>query len=157
MSIGEVFQGSLFAVDLLNEAGVRSADWLALDDDVADGLGASFRTLLERFPIAQAPNESQTEDDLIWPVLQLLGWNASLRQQNLSAQGREDVPDGLLFADEAAKIRANGIAQEWRRYELGLAIVESKRWGLSLDGRADAVPLRAAEPGHARRNVDADD
>ena len=70
MSIGEVFQGTLFAGDLLNEAGVRSADWLALDDDVVDGLGASFRTLFERFPIAQAPNESQTEDDLIWPVLQ---------------------------------------------------------------------------------------
>ena len=47
------------------------------------------------------------------------------------------MPDGLLFADEAAKARANGFADEWKRYELGLAIVESKRWGLSLDGRAD--------------------
>ena len=27
--------------------------------------------------------------------------------------------------------------EEWKRYELGLAIVESKRWVLSLDGRAD--------------------
>ncbi len=146
MSIGEVFQGSLFAGDLLNEAGVRSADWLALDDDVVDGLGASFRTLFERFPIAHAPNESQTEDDLIWPVLQLLGWNASLRQQNLSAQGREDVPDGLLFADEAAKDRANAFSEEWRRYELGLAVVESKRWLQPLDRRSGSRVAEGVAP-----------
>ena len=29
---------------------------------------------------------------MIWPVLRTLGWSASLRQQNLSARGREDVP-----------------------------------------------------------------
>ena len=39
----------------------------------------------------------------------------------------------LLFADEAAKGRANGLAQEWRRYEHGLAVVESKRWLRPLD------------------------
>ena len=98
--------------------------------------------MFERFPIAQAPNESQTEDDLIWPVLHLLGWNASLRQQNLSTQGREDVPDGLLFSDQAAKDRANAFAEEWRRYELGLAVVESKRWLQPLDRRSGS---RAAE------------
>ena len=146
MSIGEVFQGTLFAGDLLNEAGVRPADWLALDDAVVDGLGASFRALFERFPIAQAPNESQTEDDLIWPVLQLLGWNASLRQQNLSARGREDVPDGLLFADEAAKDRANALAEEWRRYEHGVAVVESKRWLQPLDRRRTGGQAEGVAP-----------
>ncbi|MYD86842.1 MAG: restriction endonuclease, partial [Acidobacteria bacterium] len=102
-----------------------------------DGIEHSLRDILNRFPTAQTPNESQTEDDLIWPVLACLGWTSSLRQQNLSPHGVDDVPDGLLFADEAAKTRANGFAQEWRRYELGLTIVESKRWGLSLDGRAE--------------------
>ena len=91
--------------------------------------------MFARFPVSQSPNESQTEDDLIWPVLRLLGWTASLRQQNLSAHGREDVPDGLLFADEAAKGRANDLAEEWRRYELGVAVVESKRWLQPLDRR----------------------
>ena len=88
------------------------------------------------FPIAGSPNESQTEDDLIWPVLTQLGWTASLRQQNLSAHGREDVPDGLLFRDAAAKDRANGFTEEWKRYEFGLAVVESKRWGRPLDRRS---------------------
>ena len=92
--------------------------------------------MFTRFPIAGAPNESQTEDDLIWPVLSRLGWTTSLRQQNLSASGRQDVPDGLLFRDAAAKDRANGFAEEWRRYELGLAVVESKRWRRPLDRRS---------------------
>ena len=46
------------------------------------------------------------------------------------------MPDGLLFADDAAKDRANGFAEEWRRYEFGLAVVESKRWGRPLDRRS---------------------
>ena len=99
-------------------------------------LDSALRDLFERFPTTQTPNESQTEDDLIWPVLRHLGWTASLRQQNLSAQGRDDVPDGLLFADAAAKDRANTFAEEWKRYEFGLAVVESKRWQRPLDRRS---------------------
>ena len=95
-----------------------------------------MRDVFDGFPIAGSPNERQTEDDLIWPVLLQLGWKASLRQQNLSAQGREDVPDGLLFTDAAAKDRANGFTEEWKRYEFGLAVVESKRWLRPLDRRS---------------------
>src|SRR6267378_194172 len=57
----------------------------------------------DRFPTAQLPNENQTEDDLIWPILTRLGWTESLRQQNLAPRRREDVPDGLLFEDDAGK------------------------------------------------------
>ena len=53
-----------------------------------------MRTIFDDFPIGGSPNESQTENDLIWPVLERLGWTASLQQQDLSATGREDVPDG---------------------------------------------------------------
>ena len=69
-------------------------------------------------------------------MLARLGWTASLRQQNLSARGRQDVPDGLLFADGASKDRANRFAEEWKRYEHGLAVVESKRWLRPLDRRS---------------------
>ena len=135
MSIGEVFHGGLFAADLLAESIVRSADWEALNEEALNAIEDSIRAVLARFPTASAPNESQTEDDLIWPVLRCLGWSASLRQQNLAARGRGDVPDGLLFADDAAKDRANDFAEEWRRYEHGIAVVESKRWLRPLDRR----------------------
>ena len=136
-------------------AGVRHA---ALDD-----LERDLRAIFARFPTAGTANETQTEDDLIWPVLERLGWTAHLRQQNLSAHGRADVPDGLLFADDEAKTRANLLPEEWRRYELGLAVVESKRWGtparppLGAAGRrvravdADAaLPPARRRPGHRR-------
>jgi hypothetical protein len=84
------------------------------------------------FPVSQSPNESQTEDDLIWPMLAVLGWTISLRQQNLAPRGREDVPDGLLFKDAGAKTQANRTPEEWRRYDFGLAVVESKRWNRPL-------------------------
>ena len=136
MSIGNPFPGSLFANDYICESIVESPDWRVIDAATLDNFEASVREVFERFPTSQTPNESQTEDDLIWPVLGQLGWTTSLRQQNLSAYGREDVPDGLLFEDDAAKDRANGFAEGWRRYEFGLAVVESKRWGRLLDRRS---------------------
>ena len=132
MSINNPFHGSLFANDFICESIVGTPDWKVIDDSEFDALEASARDIFNVFPIAGSPNESQTEDDLIWPVLTQLGWTASLRQQNLSAHGREDVSDGLLFRDAAAKDRANGFTEEWKRYEFGLAVVESKRWGRPL-------------------------
>ena len=136
MSLDTAFQGSLFASDFLCAAITELPDWQELDDASIEDLEAALGAICDRFPAAASPNESQTEDDLIWPVLARLGWTVSLRQQNLSAYGREDVPDGLLFVDEAAKDRANRFAQEWKRYELGLAVVESKRWLRPLDRRS---------------------
>ena len=137
MSTNNPFQGSLFANDFLCESIVESPDWRAIDDMALDTLEASVRKVFNLFPTRKTPNESQTEEDLIWPVLLQLGWTASLRQQNLSTRGREDVPDGLLFTDAAAKERANSFTEEWKRYELGLAVVESKRWLRPLDRRAE--------------------
>ena len=131
-----VFQGSLFSSDFLRESISRLPDWSHLDDAAIAALRSDLRHIFARFPTAQLPNESQTEDDLIWPILNRLGWAQSLRQQNLAPRGREDVPDGLLFGDGAAKVRANAFPEEWRRYQFGLALVESKRWRRPLDRRS---------------------
>ncbi|MEN5115241.1 hypothetical protein ABE453_14560 [Brevundimonas diminuta] len=66
-------------------------------------------------------------------MLAALGWSEWLRQQNLTVTGRDDVPDGLLFADAEAKAAANAMDDQWRRYGHGLAVVESKRWARPLD------------------------
>lgn len=130
------FQGSLFTGDFLQESISRLPDWQSIDDRSLAVLQGDLRQIFDAFPFAQTPNESQTEDDLIWPILDRLGWSASLRQQNLAAKGRDDVPDGLLFKDAAAKAEANAFPEEWRRYGFGLAIVESKRWQRPLDRRS---------------------
>ena len=136
MTMVRPFQGSLFAEDFLRDAITGLDEWQDLPDAALGDLEAVLRGLFGRFPTERSPNESQTEDDLIWPVLERLGWTSGLRQQNLSAHGREHVPDGLLFADDAAKERANRLAEDWRRYEHGLAVVESKRWFRPLDRRS---------------------
>ena len=127
-----MFRSGLFADDFLTESLSGLEDWQEIE-----ALGRSLQDIFTNFPAPQKPNESQTEDDLIWPVLARLGWTSSLRQQNLTPRGIDDVPDGLLFADDEAKNRANALPDEWRRYSLGLAIVESKRWMRPLDSRSD--------------------
>ncbi len=143
MPLENPFQGQLFADGFLCEAIAESEDWQALDGAAQESLRADLRARFDKFPADRAPNESQTETDLIRPVLERLGWTASLWQQRLSAHGRTHVPDGLLFADEAAKEHANRLPEQ-DRYRHGLAIVESKRWGRPLDRRSAGDGVEAA-------------
>ena len=139
MDTEKPFRGSLFSNDFLIQSIVKLPDWRDIDSKALDRFYESLKEIFNKFPVAQKPNESQTETDLIWPILERLGWTASLRQQNLTAQGRQDVPDGLLFADDAAKEQANGFPEEWKRYQFGLAIVECKRWLRPLDRRSELL------------------
>jgi len=122
--------GSLFTTDYLVEAIASSQEYVAVD---VAALRVALEGIAARFPQSDRTNESQTEDDFIWPVLAALGWTESLRQQNLTVAGRDDVPDGLLFRDATAKAAANAEGDQWRRYAHGLAVVESKRWARPLD------------------------
>ena len=131
------YQGNLFSSDFVESSIARLPDWQAISDADLHAAQEALAAVFARVPVDQQPNEAQTEDDLIWRVLGVLGWTQFLRQQNLTARGREDVPDGLLFADEAAKDRANAVPEEWRRYQHGAAVVESKRWLRPLDRRSE--------------------
>jgi hypothetical protein len=132
----DTYQGSLFSGDFLTDSITRLPDWIAVTDKELDDLASKLSAIFAKFPTEQSPNEAQTEDDLIWKVLGAVGWTNYLRQQNLAPKGREDVPDGILFKDDAAKAQANKTPEEWRRYEFGLAVVESKRWDRPLDRRS---------------------
>ncbi|SIN63981.1 hypothetical protein SAMN02745824_1326 [Parasphingorhabdus marina DSM 22363] len=90
---------------------------------------------LAKFPTGTNENEDVTEDDLIVPILEILGWEHRLTEQNLSAKGRQDVPDWLLFIDEEQKQQASE-HPEYKRYEYGAALLEAKRWNRPLDRAA---------------------
>ncbi len=122
--------GSLFTQDYLSEGITGTAQYCGVD--IAK-TRAALTAIFTGFPHGSKPNEATTEGDLIWPILTSLGWSHYLTQQNLSATGRVDVPDGLLFIDAAAKAKANEYPEEWKRYQFGAAIIESKRWGRALD------------------------
>ena len=79
------------------------------------------------------PNEAVTEQELIRPVLELLGWTDYLPQQG--AARNEDIPDHLLFQDADSKARAAAKGRAEERFSDALVVEESKRFGLPLDAR----------------------
>ena len=79
------------------------------------------------------PNEAVTEQELIRPVLEMLGWTDYLPQQG--AARNEDIPDHLLFPDADSKARAAAKGRAEERFSDALVIEESKRFGLPLDAR----------------------
>lgn len=122
--------GALFTQDYLSDGITKTEAYAAVD--IAQ-TRAHISRILAGFPHASHPNEATTESDLVWPLLSALGWDHYLTQQNLSATRRENVPDGLLFIDAAAKAQANTHPDESKRYAFGAAVIESKRWGRALD------------------------
>lgn len=122
--------GSLFTHDYLNDAITDTAEYSDVD---VDGLVRLLGEVFRRFPGTKTPSEAQTEDDLIWPVLSALGWDSYERQVNLAPKGRDNVPDGLLFLDERSKSTANRHSEQWKKYQHGAVVVESKGWRYPLD------------------------
>lgn len=135
--VSSAYHGSLFTNDFVESSIANLQDWQSLTDHDLSALRKSITGFFARFPTNQTPNEATTEKDLIWPILAALGWEHFLTQQNLTASGRQDVPDALLFVDGVTKDRANAHPEEWRRYEFGAALVESKRWLRPLDRRSE--------------------
>ena len=94
-----------------------------------DGVRERYEALMR----LDSPNEAVTEQEIIRPVLDLLGWADYLPQQGSS--GNEDIPDHLLFADPESKERAGARNSARERYRDALVVEESKRFGPSLDAR----------------------
>ena len=88
---------------------------------------------LGEFSRATHLHEATTEQELVRPLLEALGWRDYLPQQGSS--GNEDIPDHLLFADADAKARAITQQNPHARFRNALVVQESKRLGLPLDVR----------------------
>ena len=138
-----MLNGGLFTRDFLIE-GIRSEGaWERLDEAILDCLRNRLDVLFSSFGKLKTPTEPETEKELIWPLLEALGWDDMLVQQNLSAKRRDDVPDALLFPNSSAKQKAMPLSA-WQRFQHGVCVVEAKRWNRSLD-RSD--PAQKAEEG----------
>ena len=127
--------GNLFTNYFLTEGIKATAEWrTSISDSTAF---AAFRNgVCQRYDAlsgSEGPNEAVTEQELIRPVLELLGWADYLPQQGTTRN--EDVPDYLLFTDAASKERAAGRANPEERFRDAIVVEESKRFGLSLDAR----------------------
>ncbi len=126
--------GQLFTSYFLEEGILRTHAWQQSLSQPAyfDSFRAQAHALLENAAAFHTINEAATEQELIRPLLELLGWADYLPQQG--SDRNEDIPDHLLFADAAAKARAAAKPGP-NRYPDALAVAESKRFDLSLDDR----------------------
>ena len=126
--------GQLFTNYFLEEGILRTAAWQESLSQPADfeSFRAQAHALLENAATFHTINEAATEQELIRPLFDLLGWTDYLPQQG--SDRNEDIPDHLLFADAASKARAAAKPGP-NRYPDALAVSESKRFGLSLDDR----------------------
>ncbi|MGX4806867.1 Eco57I restriction-modification methylase domain-containing protein [Bradyrhizobium guangdongense] len=131
-----MISGNLFTRDYLLDGIDRTAQWIGLTDKSVEAFRKQLKSIAGKFLKIAKPNEAETEKDFIYPVIETLGWSDYQVQQILSQKGRKQVPDALLFADDAAKSLAVAEAQQWKRFQHGLAVLEAKRWNRALD-RAD--------------------
>ena len=139
-------QGQLFTHYFLTDGIRTTTEWKA-SVDVPEEFASFRKGVSEAFASFAGysdPNEAVTEQDLIRPVLELLGWTEYLAQQ--AAVGNEDIPDHLLFADESAKMSAAGKGKPQDRYADALLVEESKRYGLPLDYRDINDKIQASSP-----------
>jgi len=127
-----LLNGGLFTRDFLIEGIRETVAWTALDDVGIARTRNRLELLIATFGKLRNPTEAETEKDLIWPLLDAIGWAEMSVQQNLSAKARDDVPDALLFRDADAKAKAAPLSA-WQRFQHGLCVVEAKRWNRVLD------------------------
>ena len=152
--------GQLFTHYFLTDGIRATPEWQASAAD-PETFAAFRESVLRRYEtLARAadPNEAVTEQDLIRPVLELLGWADYLPQQGTARN--EAIPDHLLFADAGSKERASAEPNAAARARHAAVVEESKRFGLPLDeptGRPDSTPGPPTAdpplPGHRRDRV----
>ena len=137
--------GHLFTDYFLTDGIRATAEWRAWcrprmnSTAFKDGVRQRYETLSH----FDQPNEAVTEQELICPVLELLGWADYLPQQGTA--GNEDIPDLLLFPDADPKDSAARVSAA-QRYRYAVAVGESKRFGLALDARTTEVRRTSRTP-----------
>ena len=127
--------GHLFTEYFLTEGIRATSEWResVASADAFVTFRDGVRERYEALSGSANPNEAVTEQELIRPVLELLGWADYLPQQ--ATRLHEDVPDHLLFQDADSKARAAAKGRQEDRFSDALVVQESKRFGLPLDAR----------------------
>ena len=138
--------GQLFTQYFLTDGIKETDDWKssASQPEAFTDFKDRIRQPLDALSQSVEPNEAATEQDLIRPVLESLGWTDYLPQQG--ASGGEDIPDHLLFGDADSKTNAAAREHAHDRYLDALLVQESKRFGLPLDKRDSDDNLNSGTP-----------
>ena len=135
--------GQLLTHYFLTDGIKATPEWKDLAPAIATFREKALSTY-ENFKEYRAPNESVTEQDLVRPILETLGWHDYLPQQG--TQRNEDIPDHLLFSDAESKARAVKRNNSQERFLDTLLIEESKRFRFPLDSRDQSDKVQTGTP-----------
>lgn len=125
-------RGQLFTQYFLTDGIHTTDEWVSVSAEFTE-FRNNIPQLYDSFKNRPNPNEAETEQDLICPILELLGWTDYLPQQG--SVRNEQIPDHLLFSDSEDKELAAALPNTADRYHHAMVVQESKRFGLSLDSR----------------------
>ncbi|MGD0006116.1 MAG: winged helix-turn-helix domain-containing protein, partial [Anaerolineaceae bacterium] len=129
---GEMQSKTLFSTHYLLNRLPAQPEW---SEDVLPTFNALRPFMQKAQQFGTNWNEAQTEDELIKPILSLVGWSYIV-QPKARRGGEVRRPDYALFADEAAKTVAQPFqGQDEAFYGRALAIAEAKHWGRPLSQR----------------------
>lgn len=125
-----MLRGSLFTRYFLDDGIREMAQYRSLAAGEVEAFAAAARrhwAYLEQFP---RPSEAETEAELVFPLLDRLGWERLPQQE--PGRGRHDIADALLFIDQGAKERARPLPSA-ERFRLGAVVVENEARDTLLD------------------------
>lgn len=122
--------GRLFTQDFLEKGIHRTDDWKSLQSDLP-ALRKQIVKVFDDFPVDGNPEEAETETRLIYKITDILGWKARSVQQAVE-RGRREIPDALLFLNQADQAKADQISGP-AKHKHADVILEAKRWDLALD------------------------
>ncbi len=138
--------GNLFTEDFLSEGVVASPAWSDLPDAECERVRADILEVLTRVREPGALNEGQTQNRIVEPILDLLGWRGVYGvQTNLEARARRNVADYTLFGDAEAFTRADATPAHDDKLKHAVAVGDAKAWNVGLD-QANAGAGRGETP-----------
>jgi len=135
----EINTGQLFAQYFLEDGICQTENWKDCTAQIIDSFRSKIEPIFKGFLKVTNPSESQTEVELILPILKNLGWEHYLTQVNMASKGKGHTLDILLFLDETAKNKADAETKSSNKLHHGIIICENKRWEVPLDRTSDKL------------------
>jgi hypothetical protein len=132
--------GTLFTEDFLQRGLALSSAWSALDTNIVEHIEARFRAIVAAVAAPSTLNEAQTEERIIRPMLEVLGWQGLYTvQERLERRGRQNVPDYAYFADADAFARGDRAAGAEAKLLHAIAVGDAKAWLIDLDAQGSGA------------------
>lgn len=127
----------LFSDYYLDNRVQQRPEWKAIDAEIGTklkGIAVTWETFTP-----QGDNETQTEREWIWPVLEALGHTFNVQVSVRTSHGTR-TPDYIFYADEVTRQTAKGGVVEEQDLRDALAVGDAKAWDRPLD-----QPIRVQE------------